>query len=158
MSDHIIGAHDECVPWCPACGPACEHGANSYECAACAEPDVSAEPSDWPAKARAVCQSAVHLNADFDLYGYGCSQCAAIAAALDEAAARPPAEHPAIAALREPLADNAGALQLLIELARERGHFSADPGGCEYCHAVAYAERAITALIAPSGQERDDGD
>lgn len=32
---HIVNWAGECVPWCPACGPACKHGENSYECEEC---------------------------------------------------------------------------------------------------------------------------
>jgi hypothetical protein len=32
---HVVSACGDCVPWCPACGPACSHGENSFECATC---------------------------------------------------------------------------------------------------------------------------
>lgn len=33
--EHIISETGECVEWCPACGPECRHGYNSYECKLC---------------------------------------------------------------------------------------------------------------------------
>ena len=32
---HILNDVDDCVSYCPACGPPCKHGDNSYECVIC---------------------------------------------------------------------------------------------------------------------------
>jgi hypothetical protein len=32
---HATNEEGDCAPWCPACGPVCEHGGNSLECEAC---------------------------------------------------------------------------------------------------------------------------
>lgn len=33
---HVTSSHGDCVAWCPACGPQCEHGDNSLTCSKCA--------------------------------------------------------------------------------------------------------------------------
>jgi len=32
---HVTNDEGDCVSWCPACGPVCEHGDNSLECEEC---------------------------------------------------------------------------------------------------------------------------
>lgn len=32
---HITNEYGDCVHWCPACGPVCKHGDNSFECEEC---------------------------------------------------------------------------------------------------------------------------
>ena len=35
VTQHITNEMDECVSYCPACGPPCVHGDNSFECKLC---------------------------------------------------------------------------------------------------------------------------
>lgn len=42
--EHAVDEHGECVPWCQACGPACEHGSNSHECIVCAAAAARQQP------------------------------------------------------------------------------------------------------------------